>query len=246
MSNNCTNFINSTFIQNVDQFCITFDHGVTAMSELCVEAVLPWNPGSSHHHQQCFALNDFSRLDASHVTSLKYLFQSHEALPHKPFFIFCSDKCNKFKWVKSENSDKSHNKFLKYGNSNGCLLDSFEDYDYFVATSNFSTLISLRAFLYCDAEIGFRPSVLREVSIMRLLSFPRRLLHISIDVDHGGVMFVMPFLHDKVNLPEHEVVSVSKFELSALHNTLTLPHNRKQDVSSLWKKVFIFIFYYIY
>jgi hypothetical protein len=53
-------------------------------------------------------------------------------------------------------------------------------------------LVHVRAFLFRDEEIGFRPSVLREIALMRLLSAPRRVLHVALDEATGGVLFVMP------------------------------------------------------
>jgi hypothetical protein len=54
-------------------------------------------------------------------------------------------------------------------------------------------MIRVRAFLFEDQSIGFRPSVLREIALLRLVANPsRRCLHVALDAASGGVLFVLP------------------------------------------------------
>ena len=66
-----------------------------------------------------------------------------------------------------------------------------------------------------DEEIGFRPSVLREVCLLRLLSAPRQCLHVALDASTGGVLFLLPR---------------ARVAADGRHNLLKPPSNRKCDV----------------
>jgi hypothetical protein len=103
-----------------------------------------------------------------------------------------------------------------------------------------SGLVKARAFLFRDEDIGFRPSVLREIALMRLLSADRRCLHVSLDTSTGGVLFILPrapLKADADSKPSNQQLEASQFDekLNVRHNRLLAPSNRKSDVHLMWK-----------
>ena len=153
----------------------------------------------------------------------------------KGVHVLCSENCRDF--YPSSNFENVTGWF-PYGGEEGTVGDSFKECGYAPCVSflNGDSLIRVRAFLFADNELGFRPSVLREIAILRMISFHRRILHVSLDVENGGAMFVMPFLVDKVSL------SSSNMQSAVAHDILFSPSNRKQDVSPLWKKSWLYIY----
>ena len=69
---------------------------------------------------------------------------------------------------------------------------------------------------------------------MRLLSAPRRCLHIALDAATGGVLFLLPRPPLLTRPPAAAQPSSSR------HNRLSPPSNRKADVHLLWKQAWLY------